>query len=352
MRELYATELRARTTPNETAQRLVGEWIDRHLEDGTSTDTRDVVSDGSIIYRLEQTNADNGMLWWSEIATGPAAEPARVTTRISVLASGNGIVAPVEYEFGTPAIVRTLMRELDVFDGDTHCSPDPGPEVGPSDVGKLLALLRASDRRLPIIVVSRRSHSGDVLLDTWDLTRELAGVAHVRVLSSAQTSWALTEILGQPLSVFDGALRVYFPGFTTDDDPYRHRLTFPDRISERTVGHLRSWMGTLSAAAIGEHPAYVVRRRDRRQRIREAVEQEDVAQLREWIEVLEAENNEVGRLSRRRGNGRPRSNPTSRMLAPKPISSSTSCARSSVPGRRARGRPRTMMRIPRQLPRL
>lgn len=296
MRELYATELQARTAPNEIAHELVDQWLTRHLEnDDTATGTQDTVSDGSVICLLEQTNTDTGMLWRSEIALGPPSEPARVTVRIRIRAAGTGTVAPVEYQFRTPAIVRTLMRELDVFDGDTPCTPDLGPEVGPSDVSKLLALLTTPDRRLPVIVVSRRSHSGDVLIDTSELSRELAGVAHVRVLSSAHTSRVLTDLLGQPLSVFDGALRVYFPGFNSDDDPYRHRLTFPDRMNEHTVGHLRSWMGTLSAAAIVEHPAYAVRRADQRDRIKSAVEHQDVTGLREWIELLEEDNGELSK---------------------------------------------------------
>lgn len=294
MRELYATELRARSATNESAHALITAWITRHNDgDPTCLHSQDSVTDGSVIDRLDQTAAETGMLWRSEIATGPPTDPAHVTVRIRIRASAGGLVAPIEYEFGTPAIVRTLLRELDIYDGVTPCHADPSLDIGPSDITDLVELLKSPDRRLPVVVVSRRSSSGDMLVDTRELVRELAGTAHVRVLSSAHASWTLTEILGQPLSVFDGALRVYFPGFTTADDPYRHRLTFPDRISERTVGHLRSWMGTLSAAAIPEHPAYVRRRSDRRERVRAAVEQADVAELQDWIEVLEEDNAEL-----------------------------------------------------------
>lgn len=295
MRELYAAELRAKSASNEVAQRLVDEWVQRHVDGSSSTVTRDDLSNSATAVQLDQIDQTTGMLWRSEIATGPNDEPAHVTVRIRIRAQAGSPIAPLDYEFRVPAIVRTLLRELDAYDGDVRCLADAGPEVGPSDVDELVSLLTSPDRRLPVVVVSRQSDTGNVLLDTRELTKELAGSAHVRVMSSSRTSWALTDAVGQPLSVFDGALRIYFPGMALEDDPYRHRLTFADRISERTPGHLRSWMGTLSAAAIGEHPAYDKRREDRRTRIRQAIETDDHGKLQELVALLDEDNDEMAR---------------------------------------------------------
>ncbi|WP_370323778.1 hypothetical protein [Euzebya sp.] len=290
MRELYAAALYARESTNHRARPFIDEWMDKH-RDGSALIHIDDASDGSRVCRLEQTL--NGVQWRTEILHGAPDERAHVTIRIGIRAAATGSIAPLEYEFKSPALVRTLLRELDVYDGEHECHADPVPEVGPSQVGDLVTLMQSDSRRLPVIVVSRTSRGSDLLLDPVELSRQLAGMAHVRVMSTPQSSWTLTDVVGAQLSVYDGALRVYFPSFTPDDDPYRHRLTFPDRISDRTVGQLRSWMGTLAAAAVTEHPARAQLREDRRVAARAAIEGSDVNDLRELLQLYEADNEDL-----------------------------------------------------------
>jgi hypothetical protein len=54
-----------------------------------------------------------------------------------------------------------------------------------------------------------------------------AGMAIVVILP-AEFSWTLTERFGKQLSVYEGAVRVYLPGFTEDANPFGgHELILP-----------------------------------------------------------------------------------------------------------------------------
>jgi hypothetical protein len=295
MRELYATELRSGTGRNETARGFVQEWIDRHLGENCSSEATVAENvDGSCTITLRQTDQTAGLVWHSEVSLGPPSDLAHVTIRVRLGALGGGAIAPIDYEFGTPAIVRTLLRGLDIRDGSVRCVADLDDEVGPSGVPELVSLLTATDRAWPVVVVSRSEPSGATLLDPSTLCRELAGLAHVRVLSSSAASWELTHAIGQEYSVWRGAVRVYFAEFSGDGDDFRrHRVTFPDHVDSDTIARLRTWLGTLSAAATPDHPAVQLHREQRRALVLAAVESDDAQELREWIEILEEDNEKL-----------------------------------------------------------
>jgi hypothetical protein len=296
MRELYATELSSETDRNEAARSYVDVWVNRHIGGNGSSAAASVVEndDGSCTITLLQVDEAAGLEWRSDVSPGSPSALARVTVRVRLGSLGGGAIAPIDYEFGTPAIVRTLLRELDIRDGSVPCAADLGAEVGPSGVSDLVSLLTDDDRAWPVVVVSRSEPSGATLLDAGKLCRELAGLAHVRVLSSAATSWELTNSIGKEYSVWRGAVRVFFTGFSGEGDDFRrHRVTFPDRVDEATVARLRTWLGTLAAAATQDHPAVRLQREQRRALVLAAVESNDAAELREWIGILEEDNGKL-----------------------------------------------------------
>ena len=57
------------------------------------------------------------------------------------------------------------------------------------------------------------------LLDANVLARACSGMALVVVLTP-ESSWKMTERFGKTLSVYEGAARVYLPGFTEDANPF------------------------------------------------------------------------------------------------------------------------------------
>lgn len=310
MRELYVAELHGdELSTNAAAWSFVDDWAQRHMSrdgDGARLDgpppamTVETSSDGQRLLTLRQPDdSDESLLWISEVALGLPEAPLLAGVRVRLAAVPGTALTPLEYEFGVPAIVRTLLREFTVLDGGQRTEARY-VELGNSMVESLVAWLVAEERRLPVVVVTRTRESGSVRVDVRALARELAGIAHVRVLSSTQASWTLTELIGPSLSVWDGAVRVYFPGFTLQDDPYRHRFWLGDRVNNGLVGRLRSWFGTLAASRTAEHPLHEQLRVDRHARLEEALASSDTAFLEEYIGELDArderQRSEIGEL--------------------------------------------------------
>jgi hypothetical protein len=96
-------------------------------------------------------------------------------------------------------------------------------------------------RRLPVVLFSAiKEEDGVYPADAGDpalTARELCGLAHVYVMPRVEDSHRLTTRL-RLLSVYDGAVRIYWPRFRLTDPPPRHPL------------HLRQRLNTGSGPAI------------------------------------------------------------------------------------------------------
>src|SRR6202051_71818 len=89
-------------------------------------------------------------------------------------------------------------------------------------------------RRLPVVVFSAKKEEDGVYpteAGNPSLTaRELCGLAHVFVMPRVEDSHRLTKRLGM-LSVYDGAVRIYWPRFRLSDPPPRHPLHLRQRLN-------------------------------------------------------------------------------------------------------------------------
>jgi hypothetical protein len=96
-------------------------------------------------------------------------------------------------------------------------------------------------RRLPVVLFSAmKEEDGVYPPDAGNpalTARELCGLAHVFVMPRVEDSHRLTKRLGM-LSVYDGAVRIYWPRLRLSDPPPRHPL------------HLRQRLNTASGPAI------------------------------------------------------------------------------------------------------
>ena len=96
-------------------------------------------------------------------------------------------------------------------------------------------------RRLPVVLFSAiKEEEGVYPTDAGDpalTARELCGLAHVFTMPRVENSHRLTKRL-RMLSVYDGAVRIYWPRFRLTDPPPRHPL------------HLRQQLNTASGPAI------------------------------------------------------------------------------------------------------
>jgi len=234
---------------------------------------------------LQQDDGDTSLLWRSEISLAAPVSPLHATIRIRLGSSEGSALRPLDYEFGVPAIVRTLLRDFNVLDAGIR-TDSKYVELGASNIPELISWIMDSGRRLPIVVVSRAG-SGSILLDARSLAGQLAGIAHVRVLSSSHAAWALTDAVGAELGVWGGAVRVYFPGFSLEDDRRQHRLFPSAQVTNSLITTLRSWFGTLSAGSTPEHPIRSQLRLDRHDRVIDALAKSDQTAVQEWISLLE-----------------------------------------------------------------
>jgi hypothetical protein len=110
-------------------------------------------------------------------------------------------------------------------------------------VSALVSRLQSPLRRHPIIVLAEY-HKGDTiktLMDPDALAVKLRGLAHVVVLDVVQrATWMLTDHLSKRFAVFGPAVRVFRPGFTTEDPSARHPFWTPQELASSawTLAHL------------------------------------------------------------------------------------------------------------------
>ncbi len=126
--------------------------------------------------------------------------------------------------------------------GTQRLSATPEAVIGSEQIDSFVqACLLDSGRRLPVVLFSAvKEQDGVYPTDAGDpslTARELGGLAHVFVMPRVEDSHRLTKRLGL-LSVYDGAVRIYWPRFRLSDPPPRHPL------------HLRQRLNTGSGPAI------------------------------------------------------------------------------------------------------
>lgn len=309
MRELYAVQLDLQTSPESTsATQLAQEWVAR----GAGTTLEEVrKSSGKSLrtatgheleFALEPDTVDGwtcswrrpdehdpGLIWRLLLACGqvPGDESAvRASLRVRLERAADDFkLVPPGHEFRAPAIVRTLLREHAMFDAGVRVEPR-FRERRASEITELVALLESDHRRLPVFVVSR-SPSPEHTVDAGELARQLAGLAHVEVLSTHLAAMALSDTLGRDLSVWGGAVRLYWPGFSADDNPRKHRLWVRARLlRERDfIGSSLRFLGSLGSVTVPEHPIVAAARLQRRNRVVQSGELPDW--IVEYIDSLE-----------------------------------------------------------------
>lgn len=172
-----------------------------------------------------------GRIWTTEIAvTCMPGKAGRFTLRLLV---GSPEVS-LRTEPHVPGVVRQVVSSPGLNAGPIRLTDKVVVARSQRDAELLIDGLLNPSRKLPIIILSVPSNSTDPykpLLDAGTLAKACTGLALVVVLPS-QFSWALTERFGKQLSVYEGAARVYLPGFTEDANPFGgHELILPRRPS-------------------------------------------------------------------------------------------------------------------------
>lgn len=155
-------------------------------------------------------------------------------------------VGPLAFDLPPPALVRGLIADLPAAEDGLPLRGEPWLVEDGEGVDRLAALLFDPHRRLPVVVITPALGSGNSpataprpLVDPGAVASTVAGVAHVVTLVSVPATFSLTNLVGRPSSVFNGAVRLYWPGSTAMTDPRQNTLLFPYAMLERATNSVR-----------------------------------------------------------------------------------------------------------------
>jgi len=229
---------------------LVGYYCKRHKSVGFSFDpcrTGDANSLpashllSSIVYEADAgkairvrwsfpDNNDVGLRWSNDIRIGQFAERCSVEHLISI-ESVQYSVSPARLQFGSPRVVREICAKTPTYVGNMRVRATPY-DLQHDALGDLLALLTSDLRKLPVVILSPYARGEPNIIDANQLARNLAGVAVIVRIEDPEVTWDFAHEVGRQLSCFNGAARIYWPGFTNNADPRVHRLFFGSWIEQ------------------------------------------------------------------------------------------------------------------------
>lgn len=213
-----------------------------------------------------------------------------------------GVVTTLRFDVKRPRLLSDWLGELQVI-ADGRRLGEQALNYGQNDAPALMELLQRPDRRLPVVAVSKTMVDGvqRPVLRPGGLAYRLAANAHVVVVDRT-CSWAITDAIGKPLSVYEGAVRLWWPRFSTSDDPYRHPLVMRDRVesdptrAEEAIVR-RVWRAAVDAIGSPALEAQVVTARNRTETEQRMAELRGRAsEATEWQELLEQQLDENSQL--------------------------------------------------------
>lgn len=174
---------------------------------------------------------DDNLLWQSQALLAVAAGMLEFTF-ILRLTSRQFEVKRAVFKIRPPRIVRELVESFPCYLGPLRLSAKPFP-LAAEDVREFVwKSLKSEDRRLPVLVVSPERATGVPLLDPSLLASRVMGLAEVVFLVDRWAGYALIDEVGKMYACYNGAARIYWPGFHTPRDPGLHFVYKQDRLIE------------------------------------------------------------------------------------------------------------------------
>lgn len=163
-----------------------------------------------------------------------------------------------------PAFLDRLHQRVRVLFNNIECRPLP---LTHADVPLFVRNVLLGERIEPVIVLSPLE-AGGFAVEPDELSLEMLGLAHVYVMDRQQTSYALSDAVGDKrLSCYWGALRVYMPSFSCADRPDEHPLLQHERAGDpidraRLIGMLsryaQRWVSDFQVAPAPAAPRTIV----------------------------------------------------------------------------------------------
>jgi hypothetical protein len=190
---------------------------------------------------------DSGLMWTNEVRVGRFGDRCGVEHLIFI-ESVEYNVSPARLLFGSPRAIRDICTKTPAYVGEMQVRAE-AYILKQNGLNDFLNLLTSDLRRLPIVLLSPYARGEPTQVDSAKLARNLAGVAVVVRADDPELTWDFAEEVGRQLSCFNGAARIYWPGFSKTSDPRSHRLFFGAWIEQ---------VGSESAARTIERAIFAV----------------------------------------------------------------------------------------------
>ncbi len=196
---------------------------------------------GEAVWKLIWRYPDNrdDTLFWETTALLALADGLVEFSLILKVGSAEFEIKPAQYWLGRPRIVRSLVEKYPCSLGDRLLHGGP-MALGAEDVHAYVQeTLTSAGRRMPVVVVSPQGPTASCLLSPEALADLVVGMAEVVVLKDRWATYSLSDEVSKIWSCYNGAVRVYWPGFRTPRDPSFHPIYLPEDLARMS----RSWKG-------------------------------------------------------------------------------------------------------------
>lgn len=316
MRYIYATQFNVRNGSFEEVQEIIRHWFHRSYQNSNS-DTHELVFDDAVyrphpgntvralhrdleedgqFLKLEWTHPDHSddhLQWTTEVMLAEEEGEIEFGTTLGI-SSDVFRVRPIgQLDVRAPGVVRRVLKAYECGLARFEI-PTGRILVEKDEVGILVnGVLEEKDRALPVVLISQDPDTGNPICDVKHIQWRLTGLAHVYEIDRS-ASFELTGLVGKVRSCFNGAVRLYWPGFSRDGAYLRHTLYLPERIRSdaekgREIGDkLFRILSNVASARFREGEIWrrLKKESDRRQH-------EQVHNLREQVRKQDADIDDV-----------------------------------------------------------
>jgi hypothetical protein len=224
-------------------------WATSGLKTATDLLTEGELHEDGLEVHVVRCDADDRSLCRVAVQRADEWDPSLLwLTTVDAVRTGDGVDIGVSVEqdlrhlrvppspLAPPlvALLNDFVSEGAVA-GTQRLRPAPEAILGTEQIDSFVqACLLDPGRVLPVVLFSAvKEQDGVYPADAGNpslTARELCGLAHVFVMPRVEDSHRLTKRLGM-LSVYDGAVRIYWPRFRLSDPPPRHPLHLRQRLN-------------------------------------------------------------------------------------------------------------------------
>lgn len=260
MQNVYACRLDIPAEQTDSALGIAAQWLWR---DGANPDKWEELSaetsagEGRATRTSREEHATGEL--WDATLTHPHHDDESVTVvaRIEVLSQegkptsflntielrrDEGDLQPIKVPINAPRLTREVLSECESVDGGKRLSESP-VLLQAKDVAAFTEFLFSPERRLPVVLATYDTRLDTRYVDEGKLARELAGLGHVFFTDYGLPANELTSEVGQDLSAWGGAVRIWWPGVTPSSGRYENPLFVPRRLT-RADGAPNPGVGT------------------------------------------------------------------------------------------------------------